>query len=177
MGFAGSGHTLWQYGVPDKSGELTKSYASDFRVHGQEARKIRVLRQIEGAEDLLNLKTAMERSKSQQIREDRNFDRLPVSSWSDPSGRVVLLGDGMLLHSHSPCHKLGSLAKLFEQTSFYLFLSLITWQISRGHSELASFQSSQGCHCHDFKITLDFPIISVGKTLVWKQLNRVNLSV
>lgn len=101
--FAGSGHTLWQYRVPDKNGELTKSYASDFHVHGQEARKIRVLKQIEGVEDLLNLKTTMERSKSQHIREDRNFDRLPVSSWSDPSGRVVLLGDGKLLHSCSPC--------------------------------------------------------------------------
>lgn len=101
--FAGSGHTLWQYRVPDKNGELTKSYASDFHVHGQEARKIRVLKQIEGVEDLLNLKTTMERSKSQHIREDRNFDRLPVSSWSDPSRRVVLLGDGKLLHACSPC--------------------------------------------------------------------------
>ena len=138
--FGGSGHSLWQYGVPDKSGELTKSYASDFHFHGQEARKIRVLKDIEGAEELLNLKMAMERSKSHHIREDRNFDRLPVSSWSDASGRVVLLGDGKLLHSCSPCHKLGSLAKLFEHTSFYFFLSFITWRIPRGIFEVASFQ-------------------------------------
>jgi len=93
-GWSGSGVSLWQYRVPDQSGELSKSFASDLHSHGQEARKIRVLKQIESAKELQNLKTAIERSESSQIREDRSFDRVPVSSWSDASGRVVLLGDG-----------------------------------------------------------------------------------
>lgn len=93
-GWSGSGVTRWQYRVPDKSGEPSKSFPSDLQSHGQEARKIRLLKQIESAKELQNLMTAMERSESSQIREDRNFDRVPVSRWSDASGRVVLLGDG-----------------------------------------------------------------------------------
>ncbi|KAG0630223.1 hypothetical protein M758_1G163600 [Ceratodon purpureus] len=89
----GPEYTHWQYRVPDESRELMKSFTSDFNAHGKEARKMRILKQLEGVEELQNLKTAVERSESHLVREDRNFDRLPVSSWSDSSGHVVLLGD------------------------------------------------------------------------------------
>jgi hypothetical protein len=65
---------------------------------------MRVLKQLEGVEELQNLKTAAERSEGYLVREDRNFDRLPVSSWSDSSGHVVLLGDGTLQSQQQyPC--------------------------------------------------------------------------
>lgn len=89
----GSGQSLWHFRIPDESGELMKSFTSDFHDHGQEARKMRVLKRIEAMKELQNMKTVIERTESSVIREDRNFDRLPLSSWSDPSGHVVLLGD------------------------------------------------------------------------------------
>lgn len=93
-GHSGSGQSLWHFRIPDESGELMKSFTSDFHDHGQEARKMRVLKRIEAMKELQNMKTVIERTESSVIREDRNFDRLPLSSWSDPSGHVVLLGDG-----------------------------------------------------------------------------------
>ena len=96
---SGPKYTHWHYRVPDESGELMKSLTSDFNAHGKEARKMRVLQQLDGIEELQNLKRAVERTDSHLIREDRSFDRVPVSSWSDPSGHVVLLGDGT---SHFP---------------------------------------------------------------------------
>ncbi|KAG0591332.1 hypothetical protein KC19_1G167700 [Ceratodon purpureus] len=70
----GPEYTHWQYRVPDESRELMKSFTSDFNAHGKEARKMRILKQLEGVEELQNLKTAVERSESHLVREDRNFD-------------------------------------------------------------------------------------------------------
>ncbi|KAG0578038.1 hypothetical protein M758_5G193000 [Ceratodon purpureus] len=90
---AGSKLTLWQVRTLDVSGEITKTYPLELEAHGRDVRKIRALRQVEGLEWIENLREVIEATNSDSVRESRQFDRLPLTSWSDSSKRVVLLGD------------------------------------------------------------------------------------
>ncbi|KAG0580227.1 hypothetical protein KC19_4G158400 [Ceratodon purpureus] len=90
---AGSGLSLWQIRTLDMSGEITKAYPLDLEAHGRDVRKARVLRQLEGLEWIENLREAVEGTDPDLVRESRQYDRLPLTSWSDSSKRVVLLGD------------------------------------------------------------------------------------
>lgn len=93
---SGAGLSLWQVRVPDVSGEITKAYSQDLEKHGRHVRKTRALRQMQDLEDLENMRAAMEGTHPEAVREARACDRLPLTTWSDPSKRVVLLGDGIL---------------------------------------------------------------------------------
>lgn len=90
---SGAGLTLWQVRGPDVSGEITKAYASDLEAHGPDVRKVRALRQMEGLEDMENMVKAMEDTHPDMVREARQVDRRALTSWSDSSKAVLLIGD------------------------------------------------------------------------------------
>jgi hypothetical protein len=102
--FSGAGYTLWQVRGPDESGDITKAYNSDAELYGRDVRKVRALKQIEGMEELQNLRTAMEGTDPDGVRESRSVDRLPLTSWADSSGRVLLMGDGATSKSYIVSH-------------------------------------------------------------------------
>ncbi|KAG0615876.1 hypothetical protein M758_5G072600 [Ceratodon purpureus] len=97
---AGAGLSMWLVRVPDVKGEITKAYSQDLEHHGRDVRKVRALRQMEGGEGLENMRTAMEGTHPDAVREARACDRLPLTTWSDPSKRVVLLGDDMRRYAY-----------------------------------------------------------------------------
>lgn len=94
MVMPGSGLSLWQVRTLDLSGEIKNSYSLDLKAHGRDVRKIRVLRQLDDLEWIENLRGAVEGTDPDLVREARQVDRLPLTSWSDSSKRAVLLGDG-----------------------------------------------------------------------------------
>lgn len=83
---------------PDESGEISKAYALDLEAHGRDVRKVRALKLIEGIEELHNLRAAMEATDPDAVRESRAHDRVPLTSWLDSSGRVLLIADGKTRH-------------------------------------------------------------------------------
>lgn len=90
---AGAGLSLWQVRSPDVSGEITEAYSQDREEFGRGVRKARALRQLEDLEGLENMRAAMAGTHPDAVREARACDRVPLTTWSDPSKRVVLLGD------------------------------------------------------------------------------------
>jgi len=65
-------------------------------VHGQNALKMRVLKHVKGPELAFKaVEEAIEATDPQSIWERNLYDRLPLEKWTDPSGHVVLIGDGM----------------------------------------------------------------------------------
>jgi hypothetical protein len=100
MVMPGAGLSLWQVRTPDVSGEITEAYSQDLEEFGRSVRKARALRQLEDLEGLENLRAAMEGTHPDAVREARACDRVPLTTWSDPSKRVVLLGDGIHNYFH-----------------------------------------------------------------------------
>lgn len=98
MDEAGLGYTLWQVRVPDVNGEITKAMNSDVEASGENVRKIRTLKALENVENVENLRVAISGTDPNGIREGISLDRLPLTKWRDPSGRVLLIADG---NSHS----------------------------------------------------------------------------
>ncbi|KAG0576439.1 hypothetical protein KC19_5G079900 [Ceratodon purpureus] len=90
---SGCGLTLWQVRGPDVSGEITKAYAADLEAHGPDVRKVRALRQMEDLEDMQHMVEAMKATHPDMVREARQVDRRPLTSWSNSSKTVVLIGD------------------------------------------------------------------------------------
>lgn len=93
---AGAGLTLWQVRGPDVSGEITASYAADQKAHGADVRKVCPLKQMEDLESMEHMVEAIRRTHPGMVREARHVDRRPLSSWSDSTKSVLLIGDGML---------------------------------------------------------------------------------
>jgi hypothetical protein len=96
---SGCGSTLCQVRGPDVSGEITKAYAADLEAHGPNVRKVRALRQMEGLEDMGHMVEAMKGTHPDMVREARDVDRRPLTSWSKSSKTVLLIGDGIIAHS------------------------------------------------------------------------------
>jgi hypothetical protein len=88
--------TLWQLRAPDEDGDLARTRKTDLEVHGQNALKMRVLKHVKGPELAFKaVEEAIEATDPQSIWERNLYDRLPLTKWTDPSGHVVLIGDGM----------------------------------------------------------------------------------
>ncbi len=81
----GAEHTLWQLRAPDEDGELARTRKTDLEVHGQKGPEL-AFKAVE---------EAIEATDPQSIWERNLYDRLPLTKWTDPSGHVVLIGDGM----------------------------------------------------------------------------------
>ncbi|CAM6017172.1 unnamed protein product [Sphagnum balticum] len=101
---AGSDYTLWQVRLPDENGELSEAFKSDFHEYGENAKKMRVLKGLAKLKSTFKETDKMSFFKSLEeainitevglVREGKCFDRLPLTSWSDPnSAPVVLIGD------------------------------------------------------------------------------------
>lgn len=90
---SGAGLTLWQVRGPDVSGEITKAYSLDMEAHGNDVRKVRALRQMEGLEGMENMVKTMQDTHPDLVREARQVDRKALTSWSDSTKAVLLIGD------------------------------------------------------------------------------------
>jgi hypothetical protein len=119
MVMSGSRLSLWQVRTLDVSGEITKSYPMDVEAHGRDVRKSRALKQLVDLEWIENLREVVEGTDPDAVRESRQFDRLPLTSWSDSSKRVVLLGDG----KQAPNPKPYTLSTCFLGFSHHGFLN------------------------------------------------------
>eukprot|EP00271_Cylindrocystis_brebissonii_P015450 TRINITY_DN38349_c0_g1_i1.p1 TRINITY_DN38349_c0_g1~~TRINITY_DN38349_c0_g1_i1.p1 ORF type:complete len:510 (-),score=86.56 TRINITY_DN38349_c0_g1_i1:1182-2504(-) len=91
---AGEGQSYWQVGKFDPDEELSKSLGPNWGGFGNPGAKERVLQHLKDAGPAWEpLKQAVEATDEKLVFERRVMERLPIDKWSDPTKRVVLMGD------------------------------------------------------------------------------------
>lgn len=176
MDEVGSDYTLWQVRLPDENGELSEAFKSDFHEYGKNAKKMRVLKGLAKLKSTFKERDKMSFFKSLEeainiteaglVREGKCFDRLPLTSWSDPnSAPVVLIGDGLcsaLFVYHMMSKKFVSILVAFHAS--IMLVCLFTNCVSKLDQSLNFLFSVH--QCGNMCINLQFSFTRSAKTLV-----------
>ena len=94
--FSGEGQSFWQVRQWDPDLSLSSTLPPTWGGLGKPGAKQRALSALPEGPGFDDVREAILATEESLIFERRMMDRLPLDSWSHPSGRVVLLGDGTL---------------------------------------------------------------------------------